>query len=57
MCYYAFGLPLALSLAFSYDYGVIGLWYGFTAASALLDLGYLFIIVCCDWHKISDRIA
>ena len=49
-------MPLALSLAFKRNKGVYGLWEGFAIATIILDLGYLFIIECPNWSKISEKI-
>lgn len=56
ICYYLIGLPLALWLAFSREKGVYGLWLGFSIACIILDTGFLMIIECPDWWKISDKI-
>jgi len=55
VCYYLVGLPLALWFAFSKSKGVCGLWLGFAIACVVLDMGYLCIIECPDWRKISER--
>lgn len=56
MCYYLIGLPLALWLAFTKEKGVYGLWLGFSIACIILDCGFMCIIECPDWRKISDKI-
>ena len=55
MCYYGFGMPLALYLAFFMELGVGGLWIGFTIASIALDIGFFFIIHCSDWEKAASE--
>eukprot|EP00347_Sterkiella_histriomuscorum_P002719 403367069 len=50
ICYYCFGMPLALFFAFKIQMGVSGLWLGFTIASMILDLGFYFIINCTSWQ-------
>ena len=55
VCYYIFGMPLALYFAFSRDVGIKGLWIGFTIASLVLDIGFWVIIYCGDWNKIVER--
>lgn len=40
VCYYCFGMPLALYFGFSCDMGVKGLWLGFSLASIILDIGF-----------------
>ena len=52
--YYVLALPLALILAFSFEYGVAGLWVGFTIGSIILDIGFFFVIKCSDWNKIAE---
>ena len=32
ICYYGFGMPLALLLGFKKDLGLVGFWAGFTVA-------------------------
>lgn len=44
VCYYAFGLPLALFFGFKLELGIGGLWIGFTIASVVLDIGFYVII-------------
>jgi len=57
ICYYPFGMTLALVFAFELEMGVAGLWAGFTIACIVLDIGFFFIITCCDWQKISEVTA
>lgn len=57
LCYYVFGMPLALIFAFTFEMGVAGLWIGFTIASCCLDVGFYFIITCCDWKKVGEMTA
>lgn len=57
ICYYVFGMPLALIFAFLLHWGVAGLWAGFTIACIVLDIGFFFIITCCDWKKIGEKTA
>ena len=56
ICYYLIGLPAALWLAFGRDKGVFGLWLGFSIACVILDLGFLVIIECPNWHNLSVKI-
>ena len=48
-------MPLALYCAFSHNMGVKGLWFGFSIACIVLDLGFWAIIACCDWKSIADN--
>jgi len=50
ICYYCFGMPLALIFAFKIQMGVSGLWLGFSIASMILDIGFYFIINCTRWE-------
>ncbi|CDW80600.1 na+-driven multidrug efflux pump [Stylonychia lemnae] len=50
ICYYCFGMPLALVFAFKLQMEVSGLWLGFTIASMILDVGFYFIINCTQWE-------
>ena len=56
ICYWIIGLPLALWFAFGMEKGVFGLWLGFSIACIVLDTGFLFIIECPDWNKLSAKI-
>ena len=53
VCYYVFGMPLALWFGFKSDMGVSGLWLGFAIASVILDLGFYFIIRCTNWARVA----
>lgn len=52
---YFIGLPLSILFTFYLDYGVLGLWYGFTLSQVVLDIGYLMICECPDWHRIAEE--
>ncbi|GBF98590.1 hypothetical protein Rsub_11315 [Raphidocelis subcapitata] len=47
--YWAFGLPLALSLGFRANLGVVGFWAGLTSAAALQAAVFFVTIVRFDW--------
>ena len=53
-CYYALGLPLALTFGFKMDQGVRGFWLGFTIALALQNLIVTSIIVCTNWRGVYE---
>lgn len=53
VCYYIFGMPLALTFAFKVGMGVKGLWLGFSIACIILDLGFWVIIAYPNWQKIA----
>lgn len=44
VCYYIFGLPLALFMALKLKTGIWGLWMSFTIASFILDVGFVYIV-------------
>ena len=56
ICYYLIGLSTALWFAFGKNMGVYGLWFGFSIACVILDLGFLMIIECPDWQKIATKV-
>lgn len=49
-------MPLALLLAFTYKMEIVGLWWGCTIAVIILDIGFFFIIVCCNWEAIGEKV-
>jgi len=49
ICYYAFGMPLALYLGFTKEYGVMGFWLGFLIAMTLLDGIVAYIVITANW--------
>jgi multidrug resistance protein, MATE family len=55
ICYYPIGMTLALVFAFVLDWGIEGMWLGFTFACIILDIGFFLIICLPDWHKIADK--
>lgn len=50
VCYYAFGLPLALCLGFKKDLAIRGFWIGFTFALSLQDFFVTLVILRADWE-------
>uniref|UniRef100_A0A803MKQ8 Protein DETOXIFICATION n=1 Tax=Chenopodium quinoa TaxID=63459 RepID=A0A803MKQ8_CHEQI len=50
-CYYAFGLPLAIILGYVADFGVMGIWGGMIAGTALQTLILLIILYRTNWTK------
>jgi MATE family multidrug resistance protein len=49
ICYYAFGLPLALVFGFKMEMGVKGFWLGFLLALICLDIGVAYLVIWADW--------
>ncbi|KAE8678286.1 Detoxifying efflux carrier 35 isoform 3 [Hibiscus syriacus] len=50
-CYYAFGLPLGYLLGYIADFGVMGLWGGMIAGTALQTLLLLIVLWKTNWNK------
>ncbi|XP_010537165.1 PREDICTED: protein DETOXIFICATION 35 [Tarenaya hassleriana] len=50
-CYYAFGLPLGYFLGYRANLGVMGLWGGMIAGTALQTLLLLFVLYKTNWNK------
>ncbi|MBA0557598.1 hypothetical protein Gohar_010305 [Gossypium harknessii] len=50
-CYYAFGLPLGYLLGYIADLGVMGLWGGMIAGTALQTLLLLIVLSRINWNK------
>ncbi|KAG9304309.1 hypothetical protein G9A89_019871 [Geosiphon pyriformis] len=48
--YYLAALPLGLSLAFKYGFGLKGLWLGLTLASFLIALGTFWAVITTNWN-------
>ena len=55
ICYYPVGMTLALVFAFVFKWGIVGLWFGFSIACIILDIGFFFIIYLPDWYAIADK--
>ena len=51
VCYYAFGLPLALFFAFGRDYELVGLWGGMLIAAIIYDCCMLVLVINGPWTK------
>ena len=49
VCYYFFGLPLALYLGFTKGLELYGFWMGFSFALVILDLIVATIVIRSDW--------
>ena len=50
-------MPLALFFAFKWEWGVSGLWFGFSIACVILDIGFYMIIQCANWEKVAYEIS
>ena len=51
VCYYAFGMPFALFLAFNKDYELVGLWGGMLIAVIIYDFCMLVLVINGPWTK------
>lgn len=47
---------MALHFAFTKEMGIAGLWFGYSIACIILDLGFAVIILCPNWDKIAMKI-
>lgn len=58
--YYIIGIPFSFALAFFADWGVYGLWSGWTAGLYITMIGFLFVYYKTDWNfqcsEIRDRL-
>ncbi|GAA0176824.1 transporter [Lithospermum erythrorhizon] len=50
-CYYLFGLPLGFTLGYKVNLGVMGLWGGMIAGTALQTLLLLIVLYKTNWKK------
>ncbi|XP_028113831.1 protein DETOXIFICATION 30-like isoform X1 [Camellia sinensis] len=59
-CYYLFGVPLGLVLAYDFNMDVIGIWYGMVSGLCLQTCFLLWMIYRTNWNKeafiVGDRI-
>ena len=51
ICYYCFGLPMAMYLGFTKGYELVGFWGGMLIAIVALDLAIIYLVVKSDWTK------
>jgi len=49
VCYYAFGMPLAIWLGFTNDMDLLGFWLGFLVAMIILDTIILVVVIKAEW--------
>lgn len=52
---YPINIPMNITLAFSMNYGTIGLWYAQLSAVIFLDFSYMIMILCLDWESNAQR--
>ena len=48
-------MTLALVFAFVLHWGILGLWFGFSIACIVLDIGFFFIICLPHWDEIAEK--
>lgn len=46
---YSVGLPLEISFAFKFEWGIIGIWMGFAIATIILFISFLLVLLLQDW--------
>lgn len=51
VCYYFFGLPLAIYLGFNKNLELFGFWLGFTIALLFLDSIVATVVIRSDWSS------
>ncbi|KAF8736131.1 hypothetical protein AX14_000853 [Amanita brunnescens Koide BX004] len=58
--YYIIGIPLGIWLAFSWNLGLHGLWYGLTVSLVYCALWATYLCIRTDWHtevkKVVERL-
>ncbi|KAJ0759242.1 putative multi antimicrobial extrusion protein [Helianthus annuus] len=54
-CYYVVGVPLGAFLAFKFNLGVMGIWCGMIAGTALQTLILLWVTFRTDWDKEVEK--
>ncbi|ODV98239.1 hypothetical protein PACTADRAFT_725 [Pachysolen tannophilus NRRL Y-2460] len=55
IAYYIVAVPLALTLAFKFDWGIKGLWSGLGCGVLILALSETYFVVNSDWTKIVEE--
>ena len=54
LSYYIIGVPISLTLAFSYGQGIFGLWWGMCFGYFACAFLYSNLILRADWKKESQ---
>jgi MATE family multidrug resistance protein len=52
---YPINIPMAYSLAFTWGYGLMGLWYSQLVSVFLLAISYIIICLSVNWHNIAEQ--
>lgn len=52
--FYCIGIPMAYCLAFVFNTGVGGLWYGITCALVMMSICQGYAVFHCDWKQIIE---
>ncbi|CCD24473.1 Erc1p NDAI_0D01590 [Naumovozyma dairenensis CBS 421] len=50
--FYCVGIPMAYLLAFKFNMGISGLWYGITCALIMMSICQGYAVFHCDWKSI-----
>jgi MATE family multidrug resistance protein len=53
---YPINVPMSLTLTFTLNYRLIGLWYSQLTAVLFLDFSYMIMILCLDWDNNAQRV-
>ena len=54
ICYYAFGVPLAIYLGFYRDWRLLGFWSGMLTAITISQLLIAYLVITADWNFIEN---
>ena len=52
--YYLIALPFAYTLAFIFQFGLLGLWFGMIIALIFVSFTQTFFVISSNWQKIID---
>uniref|UniRef100_A0A0D3H7W2 Protein DETOXIFICATION n=1 Tax=Oryza barthii TaxID=65489 RepID=A0A0D3H7W2_9ORYZ len=50
-CYYFIGVPIGVLLGWSFNLGVLGIWAGMIAGTAIQTIILAHMTIQCDWNK------
>ena len=53
--YWLIGIPLSIVCVFYWDLGIVGLWYGPSAAIIFNFVLYYFIVLKTNWHDVAEK--
>lgn len=55
VCYYAFGVPLAIYLGFYRDWRLLGFWTGMLVAIGISQIAIAYLVMTADWNFIENE--